>query len=160
MKFVFFVSTLILLFCHGSNPSNEQNTDKSQHSPEFLSQLNDLCKKKGGCCQGSWEKIKKYSYTVLNVPGGPTTCPKGTQINVLRCQGSLEWCVPTTINPTSQNLDDLCEKSDACCQHSLKTVKKHSYLVLNLPGGPITCPKGTERDQLKCITSLKWCVNK
>ena len=156
IKFAFLMSTMVLLFCHGSN---NLNTEKAPLSPEVLSQLDELCKKKGGCCKVSLEQVKKNSYVVLNLPEGPTICPKGTQVNALRCKGSLAWCMPqtTAASPTSQNLDNLCKKSDGCCQVSLKQIEKNSYLVLNVPGGPTTCPKGTQRNQLKCITSLKCC---
>ena len=58
---------------------------------------------------------------------------------------------------TVQNLKNLCKINDRCCRASLKIVKKNSYLVLDLPDGPTSCPEGTQRNLLKCITSLKWC---
>ena len=161
-----------------------QITSASANAP--LQNLGDLCKsfvKVGdSCCRSSLKRVKKYSYLVLNQSTGPTICPKqtekdklkcvnscpeGTQINAFSCFGSLTWCEPPDDKKKfNYILDNLCKKSDGCCQASLKRVKKHSnWLSAACPKQTDkdsvkclnTCPKGTIPHRLKCKTSLGWC---
>ena len=70
------------------------------------------------------ETIKENSYIVLNVPGGPTSCPEGTQKEMLRCLGSFFGVCPPQIK-TALNRKYL-EKDS----YSLKTFKLYPMIYL------------------------------
>ncbi len=87
---------LVLTVCLLSYFGCASQTHKTVQPNNSLSvDLDSLCSSKSGCCKASLETIKEHSYVVLNVPGGPKNCPEGTQKEMLRCLGSLQWCVPS-----------------------------------------------------------------
>lgn len=70
----------------------------------------------------------------------------------------------------SQNPDTLCEEFDKthpigesqyeCCQESLQRIKQNSYKVLPSHWRWAFCPKGTEKNMLRCMGTLSWCEPK
>ena len=170
MKKVFFCTFIFfsLFFPVGCESSTKGDTQSKVIS------LESLCKEIGGCCQGTIPLVKKHSYLILNEPRGPTICPKqttteqlkcvnfcpeGTYRNMLKCRGSLKWCEPQPLSEKKRIhdiFDSLCKEADSCCQASLKIVKQQNPNLVLL-SSIATCPKGTEKKDANCPTSLKWC---
>ena len=172
VSYIIFFWFLFFLAGYGCSPTMSHSTDTSSQNFENLCEEFDrkeekneiqkmLKKMEYKCCQKSLKIIKKYSYQVLS--SRQTTCPKGTEKNIMECIGTLHWCVPKTASSNSpyvslKDLDYLCEIRGGCCQVSLDRIRKNSYLVLKPSADLNACPKGTKRNVLRCKGSLSWCV--
>ena len=96
MKLLFMLTICLLSYFGCASQTHKTVQPNNQSNKSSSADLDSLCSSGSGCCKASLETIKENSYVVLNVPGGPTSCPEGTQKEMLRCLDSLQWCVPSS----------------------------------------------------------------